>query len=116
MLQHRIVSLLLAIATFTCVAAAPSNVYVVETRKDTTNRLTPQAEMRFGADFQAPNVIELFPKQTFQKIFGFGGAFTEAAANTFASLPPQVAAASSGGLLGQGRHPLHCWTCSSQLL
>eukprot|EP01121_Diplochlamys_sp_Union-15-3_P022547 TRINITY_DN9640_c0_g1_i2.p1 TRINITY_DN9640_c0_g1~~TRINITY_DN9640_c0_g1_i2.p1 ORF type:complete len:619 (-),score=106.86 TRINITY_DN9640_c0_g1_i2:4-1860(-) len=67
-----------------------TNIRVVLTQRETSNRLTPQADLVFGPDFTASDVIEVYEQDTFQEVFGWGGAFTEAAAVTFYQLRPDL--------------------------
>ena len=103
----RLAALLSAVLLFACglpgrpAAAAPPNkmlptpVYthavVYVTAKSTGQRMQPGPPLQFTADPQ-PNendpAILLDPTHRFQTILGFGGAFTDAAAETYAKLPP----------------------------
>jgi len=60
------------------------------TAKDSDNRLTKMEPLTF-VDFAQPDehfpAIMLDPKKTFQTVIGFGGALTDAAAETLAKLP-----------------------------
>lgn len=65
-------------------------VQAFRTAKDTGERLTPQEALILqGQTFNAPTVL-VDAEHRFQVIEGFGGAFTEAAADTFYKLPPEV--------------------------
>ncbi|MCD7884351.1 MAG: hypothetical protein LUI87_11715 [Lachnospiraceae bacterium] len=46
-----------------------------------------ELELRPGESEDCMHVVNLYPEFTRQTIEGFGGAFTEAAAATFAGLP-----------------------------
>lgn len=71
--------------------AAPSSpVAVVQTAFGTSDRLTPKSPLSWSADFPASNSMTVNASEKFQQIFGFGGAFTEAAAVNFASLSPST--------------------------
>jgi glucosylceramidase len=68
-----------------------ATVYV--TAKDTNNRLAAGAPLTFTALPQPDEgmlCVEVDPTHRFQSIVGFGGALTDAAAETFAKLPPAV--------------------------
>jgi len=64
------------------------NVQVVQTAKDTSDRLTQKAELTLLPEpGQAPHFVNVDASRRFQTIEGFGGAFTEAAAVTLDKLP-----------------------------
>ncbi|MFN2364181.1 MAG: glycoside hydrolase family 30 beta sandwich domain-containing protein [Halarsenatibacteraceae bacterium] len=64
---------------------------IIETAKDTDARLTEKESLQFN-DFESINqnkpVVELDNSKKYQKILGFGGAFTEAAAHTLFQISP----------------------------
>ncbi len=64
-------------------------VHSVLTAKDTPARLTEQPDIPFEAIRPEMHTITVDPRRHFQKIEGFGGAFTEAAAVTWQKLPPE---------------------------
>lgn len=72
-------------------APAYTRAVIYVTAKSTGQRMQPSPPLRFTADPQ-PNendpTIMLDPAHRFQTILGFGGAFTDAAAETYAKLPP----------------------------
>lgn len=57
------------------------------TAKDSAARLTEQTPPTFADGTLSGAVVEIDPGKQFQKIIGFGGSFTEAAAVTFYMLP-----------------------------
>ncbi|MBN1598529.1 MAG: glycoside hydrolase family 30 protein [Bacteroidales bacterium] len=64
---------------------------VIVTAKDTSLKLASVEKLRFKPDAAEPDehrpTIIVDPDKTFQTILGFGGAFTDAAAETFYRLP-----------------------------
>jgi len=71
--------------------SAPPTAQVYMTRQNTADRLSPKPSFTFGTDnFTSENVIEVFEEVTFQKIMGWGGAFTESAAFVFSQLRPDL--------------------------
>lgn len=64
---------------------------VIETVKDRESRLNEKESLQIN-DFESINhnqpVIELDSSEKYQKILGFGGAFTEAAAHTLSQISP----------------------------
>jgi glucosylceramidase len=63
-------------------------VQVVQTAKDTGDRLTPKQELTLAPGIvESPHFVNVDASQCFQTIEGFGGAFTEAAAVIFYKLP-----------------------------
>lgn len=66
------------------------------TAEGTADRLTPVGSLAF-ADFPQPKESEPFvlvdPDKKFQTLLGIGGALTDAAADAFATLPPEKQAA-----------------------
>ena len=68
----------------------PDKFYLIQTAKDTGDRLTPKPPLtpqKDAADNARRVVID--PGRSFQTILGFGGAFTEAAAYTLHQLPEE---------------------------
>lgn len=64
-----------------------AKVQTVVTAKDTGERLTPKEAIVFSTRVDSGSAdVELKPEQEFQKMIGFGGAFTEAAAYTLSRL------------------------------
>jgi glucosylceramidase len=63
---------------------------LIQTARDSGDRLTLKApvEMATGVDSMLP-AIEVEPETTYQQLEGFGGAFTEAAADTLSRLSPE---------------------------
>jgi len=74
-------------------SAAPAGAHVFLTAKDSGDRLADKGKVAFEPlaqpDENFPTIF-VDPRQTFQTIEGFGGAFTDAAAETFFKLPPGV--------------------------
>lgn len=70
--------------------SVPNRAEVYLTAKDTNHRLARQGDLSFF-EFSQPDeahpAILIDPNKTFQTIVGFGGALTDAAAETFAKLP-----------------------------
>ncbi len=64
-------------------------VHISLTAKDTPARLTEQPPVVFEATQPETHVITIDPRKRFQKMEGFGGAFTESAAVTWQKLPPE---------------------------
>ena len=61
---------------------------VVQTAKDSGDRLTPKEDLTLLPDHvEAPHSVNVDTSQCFQTIEGFGGAFTESAAVTLYKLP-----------------------------
>lgn len=60
---------------------------VIQTARDTGDRLSRLGCVHFEDDFDAPNVIDLTGARTGHAILGFGGAFTEASALVWQALP-----------------------------
>lgn len=69
-------------------SSAPRFIKILRTQQGTGDRLKWQKPLQLGHDFHhdGPSVI-IEPAQTGQEILGFGGAFTEAAATVFDTLP-----------------------------
>lgn len=67
-----------------------SVVKIIQTGRDTGDRMTEKGD--FGLTEKKGNGVTLSfnPERTFQKITGFGGAFTEAAAYTFYRMEPLI--------------------------
>jgi glucosylceramidase len=64
------------------------NIQVVQTAKDTGDRLTPKQELTLMSGvMEAPHSVRIDASQCFQTIEGFGGAFTQSAAVTLYELP-----------------------------
>lgn len=65
---------------------------VIETARDTEARLSEKESLQFD-EFESLNqkqpVIEIDSSKKHQKILGFGGAFTEAAAHTLSQISPE---------------------------
>ncbi|MCK8485732.1 glucosylceramidase [Paenibacillus sp. MBLB2552] len=63
----------------------------VLTSRDSADRLQPQGELttQSGAVAGAGRKLKVLPKQTFQTVMGFGGAFTEATAYTLSRISPE---------------------------
>ena len=57
---------------------------VIQTARDTGDRLTQKADVVFKADTHGVenNVVNIYPEVEYQDIEGFGGAFTESASVT----------------------------------
>ena len=65
-------------------------VQVVQTAKETDDRLTPKADLTWlPGRLDASHSVSVDASQSFQTIEGFGGAFTESAAVTFYKLPAE---------------------------
>jgi glucosylceramidase len=65
-----------------------TKVQVVQTAKETNDRLTPKADLTLlPGHLDTPHSVSVDASQCFQTIEGFGGAFTESAAVTFYKLP-----------------------------
>ncbi|HEX9330759.1 MAG TPA: glycoside hydrolase family 30 protein [Anaerolineales bacterium] len=63
-------------------------VHVVQTAKDTDDRLTQKVDLTLLSEStEAPHSISIDASQFFQTMEGFGGAFTESTAVTFYKLP-----------------------------
>jgi glucosylceramidase len=65
---------------------------VFSTGRDTTDRITQKEPLFFhdDPDNTEPSVINVYDEVKYQEFIGFGGAFTEAAADTFYRLPTIV--------------------------
>jgi glucosylceramidase len=66
--------------------AAYSTIEVIQTARDTGDRLTRKPDLSFGNDFPAPLTVTFNPQVTYQQILGFGGALTEAATFTLSQM------------------------------
>ena len=64
-------------------------VHIALTAKDTPARLSEQPPVVFEATRPETPAITIDPRKRFQKMEGFGGAFTEAAAVTWQKLPAE---------------------------
>lgn len=63
---------------------------VISTVRDTEDRLTlTETLSSSGLSSRLSAVVQLNPRKQYQSILGFGGAFTESAANTFYRLPAE---------------------------
>lgn len=74
-------------------AYAQTKVTVYTTAKGTDLRIaqTLQAELKpFGQPFETQPCVFVDPTHTFQTMIGIGGAITDASAETYAKLPPEV--------------------------
>lgn len=67
------------------------NIRVIQTSRDTSDRLAEKEALRFveDANGQENLLINVYEDLEFQEIEGFGGAFTEAAAVSIAKLSPE---------------------------
>lgn len=64
-----------------------SEIFVVQTAKNTEDRLTPKQPIYFTKeDFFSLESVVVSTNVTNQNIYGFGGAFTEASSYVFAQL------------------------------
>jgi glucosylceramidase len=70
----------------------PKTVQVFQTAKNTNDRLTEKNPLTFQAEISALPSVAVDSTHRFQTIEGFGGCFTEAAADTFYKLPAEVRA------------------------
>lgn len=73
-----------------------NNVKVYVTADSSEYRLTNTGELQFsdfGQPFETEPSVFVNPEKTFQTFVGVGGALTDAAAETFAKLPPEQQAA-----------------------
>jgi glucosylceramidase len=67
-----------------------NKIKVIQTVKDTEDRLTEKDSLTFQKDYQENlPLIEINRNKKFQEVIGFGGAFTEAASSTLDQLSPQ---------------------------
>ena len=64
-------------------------VEIYKTSKNTQDRLTKQENVELIKREKTENIIKLDPEQRFQKIVGFGGAFTEAGGYALSALPEE---------------------------
>lgn len=65
-----------------------NTVRIIQTARDTKDRLTEKAASLPGNKGDGVT-LSLKPERTFQKVLGFGGAFTESAAYTFSRMEPE---------------------------
>lgn len=66
-----------------------NRIAVYLTAESTENRITPQEDGVFQPDTgREQNIINVYDEITYQEFLGFGGAFTESAADTFYRLGP----------------------------
>ncbi|KAL9643986.1 hypothetical protein ABK040_005454 [Willaertia magna] len=81
-------TLLLIVATISLVSTQPSPISVIQTARNTGDRLTPLNTRIQWQNNTNPtnNIVYLNPKVKFQKILGFGCALTEAAGYTFSTM------------------------------
>ncbi len=71
-------------------AEGPGEVRVILTARDTKDRLTLKQPVKLAAakGERAASRVVIDPGKTYQKILGFGGAFTEAGAYTLSRMSP----------------------------
>ena len=78
------------------IAANPNEIEVILTAQGTGARLSRQGPVPLGSGAmdqpQPATILEVDPSTTFQTIEGFGGAFTEAAADTLSRVSPALRA------------------------
>jgi len=65
-----------------------TNVKIIQTARDTSDRLTEKGVFTLGKEKTQGALLSLDIAKSYQKIVGFGGAFTEAAAYTFYKMEP----------------------------
>ena len=70
----------------------PDTIQVFRTAKSTNDRLTEKSPLTFQTETPDLPSVSVDSQHHFQTIEGFGGAFTEAAADTFYKMPPAVRA------------------------
>lgn len=70
----------------------PSTIQVFRTVKNSTERLTLKEPLAFGEQATDLAFLRVDANKRFQKIEGFGGAFTEAAAHTYFKMSPEIRA------------------------
>jgi glucosylceramidase len=64
-----------------------SSIKVYQTAKDTDDRITRKEDLSFADELEwEPNAINIYSDVEYQKFIGFGGAFTESAADTYYKL------------------------------
>jgi len=86
MFRIGLLAILISLSLSSC-DQANYEVRVVQTAKDTGDRLTNKPSIYFTSkDFDSNETIVINTTQTFQKILGFGGAFTEAGAYVYSVL------------------------------
>lgn len=66
-----------------------STAKIIQTAKDTGDRLTEKGVFKLDKNILEGCVLSLDPYKRFQRIIGFGGAFTEAAAYTYSKMQPE---------------------------
>lgn len=66
-----------------------STVKLIQTAKDTNDRLSEKGTFNFESKKSDGAVLSIDGTKTYQKIIGFGGAFTEAAAYTLSKMEPE---------------------------
>ncbi|GKU26295.1 glycoside hydrolase family 30 protein [Clostridium folliculivorans] len=59
---------------------------IIQTAKDTADRLTEKDSISFNKEKSSDNTLKIDRNKKYQKIVGFGGAFTESAAYTLARM------------------------------
>lgn len=75
--------LIVLLCIFSCSLA---QINVVQTARDTGDRLTTKDQVTWQPDFSSPVTVTVNPSQKFQTILGFGGAFTESSAYVYSTL------------------------------
>jgi glucosylceramidase len=70
----------------------PDTIQVFQTARNTNDRLTEKDPLSFRAEIPDLPSVMVDSGPRFQTIQGFGGCFTEAAADTFYKLPPELRA------------------------
>ena len=68
----------------------PDTIQVFRTAQNTPDRLTEKVPLTFQAEIPALPSVLVDSRPRFQTIEGFGGCFTEAAADTFYKMSPEV--------------------------
>lgn len=70
-----------------------NRIQVIQSAKDTEDRLSQKADLFLDQDnpeyLSDLPIVEVHPELKFQEFFGFGGAFTEAAAYVYAHMEPE---------------------------
>jgi hypothetical protein len=89
-LSLALVALVLAAASLA--ASPPTSATLIQTSLPTGDRLSNKGSVAFGPDFQSTNSIDINSSIMYQKMLGFGGAFTEAASLNFLGLQPSLQA------------------------
>jgi len=67
-----------------------AQINVVQTARDTGDRLSPQAQVPWQPDFPSTYTVVVNPTAKYQTVLGFGGALTEAAAYVYSTLSPAL--------------------------